>query len=230
MFGNYVELHCHSAYSFLDGASMPDELVPRALELGHTALALTDHNGVYGSMEHAQVARSLGLRAIHGAEVDLDDGRHLVLLVESERGWSNLCRLLTHAHAHTRAPEGGPIRDTPRVSLDQVLDHADGLVCLSGCATRGVHDLRTLRRLRDAFGADRLRIELQRPYLRNDRARDRALRQDAFVAIREHTTLDASEPLRRGNHAHVLTTPEAMVARFRDHPDAVAETERLAET
>src|SRR4051812_1580495 len=255
MFGNYVELHCHSAYSFLDGASMPDELVPRALELGHAALALTDHNGVYGSMEHAQVARSLGLRAIHGAEVDLDDGRHVVLLVESEQGWSNLCRLLTHAHAHTRAPEGGPIRDTPRVSLDQVLDHADGLVCLSGCATRGVHDLRTLRRLRDAFGADRLRVELQRPYLRNDRARnralealarqlgvvtvatgdvhahdrDRALLQDAFVAIREHSTLDASEPLRRGNHAHVLTTPEAMIARFRDHPDAVTETVRLAE-
>ncbi|MFL5888349.1 MAG: DNA polymerase III subunit alpha [Solirubrobacteraceae bacterium] len=255
MFGDYVELHCHSAYSFLDGASMPDELVPRALELGHTSLALTDHNGVYGSMEHAQVARSLGLQAIHGAEVDLDDGRHVVLLVESERGWSNLCRLLTHSHAHTRAPEGGPIRDTPRVSLVQVLDHADGLVCLSGCATRGVHDLRTLRRLRDAFGADRLRIELQRPYLRNDRARnraletlarrlgvatvatgdvhahdrDRALLQDAFVAIREHTTLDASEPLRRGNHAHVLTTPQAMVARFRDHPDAVAETVRLAE-
>src|SRR5947199_227179 len=58
----------------------------------------------------------------------------------------------------------------------------------------------------------------------------RARLQDAFVAIREHTTLDASEPLRRGNHAHVLATPEAMAARFADHPDAVAETARLAET
>ena len=53
----YVELHCHSAYSFLDGASMPDELVPAALELGHGALALTDHNSVSGSMEHAQAAQ-----------------------------------------------------------------------------------------------------------------------------------------------------------------------------
>ena len=255
MFDGYVELHCHSAYSFLDGASMPDELVPRALELGHTALALTDHNGVYGSMEHAQVARSLGLKAIHGAELDLDDGRHLTLLVESSRGWTSLCRLITHAHAHTRAPEGGPIRDTPRVTLEQVLDHADGLVCLSGCATRGVHDLRRLGRLREVFGPDRLRIELQRPYLRNDRGRNRALEalakrlgvptvatgdvhahdrsrallQDAFVAIREHTTLDASEPLRRGNHAHVLSSPAAMAARLGDHPDAVAETARLAE-
>ena len=255
MFDGYVELHCHSAYSFLDGASMPDELVPRALELGHTALALTDHNGVYGSMEHAQVARSLGLKAIHGAELDLDEGRHLTLLVESSRGWTSLCRLITHAHAHTRAPEGGPIRDTPRVTLEQVLGHAEGLVCLSGCATRGVHDLRSLGSLREAFGPDRLRIELQRPYLRNDRGRNRALEaiakrlgvptvatgdvhahdrsrallQDAFVAIREHTTLDASEPLRRGNHAHVLSSPAAMAARFGDHHDAVAETARLAE-
>ena len=81
----YVELHCHSAYSFLDGASMPDELVPAALELGHGALALTDHNSVSGSMELAQAARGLGLRAIHGAELDLDDGRHVTLLVESAR-------------------------------------------------------------------------------------------------------------------------------------------------
>jgi error-prone DNA polymerase len=255
MFDSYVELHCHSAYSFLDGASMPDELVPRALELGHTALALTDHNALCGSMEHAQVARAMGLKAIHGAELDLDDGRHLTLLVEDARGWTRLCRLITHAHAHTRAPEGGPIRDTPRVSVEQVAQHADGLVCLSGCATHGVHDLKTLRRLREAFGPDRLRVELQRPYLVGDRGRNRALEalarrlgvatvatgdvhahnrerallQDAFVSIREHTTLDASEPLRRGNHAHVLASPEAMVARFSDHPDAVAETVRLAE-
>src|SRR4051794_1311401 len=100
----YTELHAHSAYSYLDGASLPEELVLAAQELGHTALALTDHNSVSGSMEFAQAARSLGagLRAIHGAELDLDDGRHLTLLVETERGWSNLCRLITRAHAHTR--------------------------------------------------------------------------------------------------------------------------------
>jgi error-prone DNA polymerase len=78
----YVELHCHSAFSFLDGASLPDELAPAALELGHQALALTDHNTVSGSMEFAVAARALGLRPIHGAEVDLSDGRHLTLLVQ----------------------------------------------------------------------------------------------------------------------------------------------------
>ena len=71
MFVSYVELHCHSAFSFLDGASQPEELVAAALERGHTALALTDHDTVSGSMEFAQAARGVGLRAIHGAEVTL---------------------------------------------------------------------------------------------------------------------------------------------------------------
>ena len=70
----YVELHCHSAYSFLDGVSLPDELAWRACELGHAALALTDHNSVCGSMELAQMASDCGIRAIHGAEIDLVAG------------------------------------------------------------------------------------------------------------------------------------------------------------
>src|SRR3954463_8224715 len=69
----YVELHCHSAFSFLDGASLPDELVAAALERGHTTLALTDHASVSGSMEFAQAADGLGLRPIHGAEVTVTD-------------------------------------------------------------------------------------------------------------------------------------------------------------
>src|SRR5436190_4407678 len=166
MFAVYTELHCHSAFSFLDGASLPDELVPTALELGYEALALTDHNSVSGSMEFAVSARALGLRAIHGAEIDLEDGRHLTLLVQDARGWSNLCRILTRAHAHTREQPGPP--SDPHVPLQTVLDHAQGLVCLSGCALRGVHDEPTLRRLLDAFGRSRLRIELQRPFLRDD--------------------------------------------------------------
>ena len=67
----YAELHCHSAFSFLDGASLPDELAATALSLGYQAMALTDHNSVSGSMEFAVAARALGLRAIHGAELDL---------------------------------------------------------------------------------------------------------------------------------------------------------------
>lgn len=69
----YVELHCHSAFSFLDGASHPLELVGVALERGHGALALTDHDSVSGSMEFAQAAQRAGLRAIHGAEITVTD-------------------------------------------------------------------------------------------------------------------------------------------------------------
>jgi error-prone DNA polymerase len=251
----YAELHCHSAFSFLDGASLPDELVPAALALGYEAMALTDHNTVAGSMEFAVSAGALGLRPIHGAEIDLEDGRHLTLLVRDAQGWSSLCRILTRAHAHTRdGREGAPATD-PVTPLETVLQHAGGLVCLSGCAQRGVHDEPTLRRLREAFGVSGLRVELQRPFLRDDRARNRRLvelarrlgvacvatgnvhaharvrapLQDAFVAIRLHSTLDASEPLRRGNFSHVLASPEAMAARFAEHPEAVAETARLAD-
>src|SRR3979409_1326467 len=98
----YVELPCHSAFSFLDGASLPDELVPTALELGYAALALTDHNSVSGSLGLGVWGRGLGMRPIHGAEIALEAGRHLTLLVEDARGWSNLCRILTSAHAHIR--------------------------------------------------------------------------------------------------------------------------------
>ena len=132
----YVELHCHSAFSFLDGASLPDELVPAALELGHSALALTDHNSVSGSMEFAQAAASLGLRAIHGAELEVEGARHVTLLVEDARGWSSLCRLLTTAYAHTRDSPRREMGDA-RVGLADLEAHAEGLVCLSGCASRG---------------------------------------------------------------------------------------------
>ncbi len=249
----YAELHCHSAFSFLDGASLPDELVPAALELGYEALALTDHNSVSGSMEFAVSARALGLRPIHGAEVDLADNRHLTLLVEDAGGWSNLCRILTRAHSHTREKPAPPSQAF--VELADIVEHAEGLVCLSGCALRGVHDEFSLKRLLDAFGPDRLRVELQRPFLRDDRARNRQLErvarrlgvpcvatgnvhaharvraplQDALVAVRLHTTLDASEPERRGNFSHVLASPAAMAGRFPDHPVAVAETVALAE-
>ncbi len=253
---SYVELHCHSAFSFLDGASLPEELVDAALAAGHTALALTDHDTVSGSMEFAQAAATRGLRAIHGAELTLDDGRHVTLLVADAAGWANLCRLLTHAHAHTRDTPDRRSTLPPAVTIDDLARHADGLVCLSGCARQGVRDEPTMRALLAAFGPDRFRVELQRPFLRHDRTLNRGLAalaarlgvrtvatgnvhahtraraplQDAFVAIREHTTLDASEPLRRGNHSHVLATPEAMAARFTDHPEAVAETARLADT
>jgi len=262
----YVELHCHSAYSFLDGVSLPQELAQRAGELGYTALALTDHNSVSGSMELAQSAAVHGVRAIHGAEIDLAGGRHITLLVADGRGWSNLCRIITLAHRHTREGRGRREPGEASVGLAEVIEHAEGLVCLTGCAGRsavgatgltpsGGRDEPTARRLLEAFGPEGLYVELQRPYARHDRARNRELvalarrlglrcvatgdvhaharvraeLQDTFVALRHHSTLDASEPLRRGNHSHVMSSPRAMASRFAEHPEAVRETLALAE-
>src|SRR6266581_4474002 len=131
----YVELHAHSSYSFLDGASLPEELAVRAAELGYDALALTDHDGLYGSLEFAHAAKHFGVRPITGAELTLDGGSHVTLLVESPQGYANLCRLITAAHAQTR-PEEKESQPAADPALDQRLlkELNEGLVCLSGCA------------------------------------------------------------------------------------------------
>ncbi|HSE81054.1 MAG TPA: error-prone DNA polymerase [Gaiellaceae bacterium] len=245
----YVELHCHSAYSFLDGASQPEELVTRAVELGYEALALTDHDGVYGSLEFAYAAKALGLRAITGAEATLADGSHVTLLVETPRGYANLCRLLTAAHAHERL--------NPRLDPALLAEQNEGLVCLSGCARHGlaVRDPNAAARLAAAFGRDRFYVELQRPYERGDIRRNAALRtlaetlgvrtvatgdvhahhlrrtrlQDVLVAIKSRTSLEGCEGERRGNRESVLLAPHEAAARFPDDRGAVRATVELAE-
>jgi error-prone DNA polymerase len=203
----FVELHCHSAYSFLDGASHPEELAARAAELGFETLALTDHDGVCGSLEFAHAAKAFGVRPITGAEVTLSDGSHVTLLVETPRGYANLCRLLTAAHAGTRpkptepaakrpvrvsgpgegvrgnreVPPGNTYRRPLPPSLDRHLfaAHNEGLVCLSGCARDGlaVRNANGVAELAAVFGRDRFFVELQRPYERGDARRNNRLRQ-----------------------------------------------------
>jgi len=275
----YVELHAHSAFSFLDGASTPWELASAAANLGYEAFALTDHDGVWGSMELVQACQGARVRAITGAELTVRVGpadpptaplpgsyAHLTLLVEDATGYRNLCRLLTAAHSHTR-DSSQRTAGQPWATLEQLEAHGEGLVCLSGCAGAGMlaaawergdaaAGAETARRLLRAFGRDRFRIELQRPYWRRDRSRNRWLAglaerlgvpsvatgnvhshsrgrrarlQDALVAVRLGMTLEESEPQRRGNRSSALASPRAMAERFAEHPDAVAETLRLAE-
>jgi len=254
----YVELHAHSAYSFLDGASQPEELAARAAELGYESLALTDHDGVYGSLEFAHAAKAFGVRPITGAEITLDGGAHVTLLVESRRGYANLCRLLTTAHAGTRRA-GREDREPlpPSVPLESVAESNEGLVCLSGCARRGLGllDPNAAARLAGAFGRERFYVELQRPYERGDTRRlallrdlaghlgvetiatgdvhahhpRRTLLQDVLVAIRCRTSLEGCEPERRGNRESYLRSPEEMLERFAGDRAAAERSVVLAE-
>ena len=109
----HPELHAHSCYSFLDGASQPEEMAIRAAALGYETLALTDHDSLSGSLEYAHAAHQAGLRPITGCELTLDDGAHLTLLAEDEQGYRNLCRLITAAHRDDRRVPG---RRSPRSS------------------------------------------------------------------------------------------------------------------
>src|SRR6266571_5458712 len=260
----YIELHCHSAFSFLDGASHPEQLALTASQLGYPALALTDHNGLYGSMAFAREAQPLGLQAITGAELTLLDGSHVTLLVETPEGYANLCRLITEAHL------GRADRRDPRLDFASLEARHGGLIVLSGCRNGllpsvlrrdaggpgGPAAARALaERCRAVFGPEHFFVELQRNYVRGDRAltrslidlaasvrlgvvasgnahyhkRERHRLHDVLVAIRHRTTLDGSHSVRRPNSEFYLRPPEEVAELFRDCPHAVANTLALAE-
>jgi error-prone DNA polymerase len=152
----YVELRCRSAFSFLEGASTPEDIAEVAGRLGHQALALSDREGLYGAPRFWKAARESGVRPLVGADVTLAASRgmpssRLLLLVESRTGYRNLCKLLTVGHA--RAPKG-----SSAVTLDEIEEHARGLLCLAGGAWS---PLTNALRARDVFAAARLGKRLQ---------------------------------------------------------------------
>jgi error-prone DNA polymerase len=255
----YTELHAHSAFSFLDGTALPEQLVLEATNLGYAALAVTDHNGVYGSMAFAQSAKNLGLQPITGAELTLLDGSHVTLLAETPEGYANLCRLITEAHL------GREDRRDPRLDFASLEARPEGLIVLSGCRTgllpsvlerEGLSAARRFaERCRTVFGRERFFVELMRNRVRGDRDRTNALAgiadaaglslvatgdvhyarhegyrlHDALTAIRHRTTLDGSHEVRKPNSDFYLKPPEEMAALFRDRPDAIANTQVVAE-
>src|SRR5689334_6079652 len=148
----YVPLWCKTHYSFLEGASSPEELVEEAHRLGLPALAVTDRDGAYGLVKAHVKAKELGVRLLCGAQVTVEDGSRILLLAQTRAGYANLCRLLTLGHA--RAPKG-----ESRVTWEEVCTHAGDLVALWGGAGSllvGVEEPDGVTtRLREAFG-DRL--------------------------------------------------------------------------
>ena len=255
----YTELHCHSFYSLLDGASPPEDLLDRAAALGMDALALTDHDGLYGAVRFCQAARERGIKPILGAELTLEGGHHLLLLVEDSRGWANLCRLISLAH---HAEPGKARASVPMAAL---ADHAGGLICLSACrkgeitvhllARRPKEALAAAEKYVQIFGRDHFWIELQNHLLPDDQglvadlvelaghlgvgcvaannvhyaARERHCLQDVLVCIRHHSTLDESGHLRRPNSEYYLKSAQEMATLFADYPEALANTHRIAE-
>ncbi len=183
---SYVELHCHSNFSFQEGASFPHELLARAAALGYPALALTDHDNLCGAMEFARTARSLGIQPIIGAEATLmgskgaapDDEHHLTLLAETRQGYANLCRLISSSHVFGQ-------RRHPQLNPRMLPEHAQGLIAPSGCRQGEVPKLAAEGRLDEAaeiarrhmawFGSGNYFLELQQNLVYGDTNRNRRL-------------------------------------------------------
>jgi error-prone DNA polymerase len=255
---DYVELHARSAFSFLRGGSSPLQLAQRGAELKMSALALCDRDGVYGAPRFLTAAREHGLRPIVGAEITLDDGTVLPLLVETQTGYQNLCRLITRAKLRGTKTESA-------VHWAELADFAEGLVCLTGDDEGPLYQalLRDdragaaalLRRLRGIYGAHGVYVEVQRHLWRDE---DRLLKAaaslakeldfpllatngvlyarpeerqvlDVFTCIRQHTHLDAAGRLLGRNSARCLKSSRQIQRLFADLPAATANTVRLAE-
>ncbi|MDQ3198724.1 MAG: error-prone DNA polymerase, partial [Verrucomicrobiota bacterium] len=287
----YVELHACSAFSFLRGASFPEQMAKRAAELGLPALALLDRNGVYGAQRFSVACRERGVRPIIGADLTMEEGSIVPLLVENRTGYKNLCSLLTQVHLRSE-------KGTCLVRWDELPEFSEGLIPLLGSAcvshagdgvspsrifpkprgrpqnfvrkesslrwntatsTRDACATQSLalhaQRLLDVFGRERVYVELQRHLVRGEERFNRELIDlaehhglpllatngvrhatprgrevlDVFTCIHEHTHLDVAGTLLSRNAECHLKSAAEMTALFRDRPEAIANTVRLAE-
>ena len=168
----YAELHAHTAFSFLDGASSPESMAEAAAELGLTALAITDHDGLYGVVRFAEAAAELGLPTVFGAELSLPGGEHLLVLARGGEGYRRLSRAIARAHLR------GGAKGEPRYEISELADAAGGhWYILTGCRHGRVrralerngtaassHDTAAARaaldQLIELFGRDRVIVEL----------------------------------------------------------------------
>ncbi len=247
----YVPLWCKSHFSFLKGASHPEELIETARRLGLSALALTDHDGLYGIVRGQAAARENGIKLICGAQVTLSDGSSIVLLVQNKKGYRNLCRLLT-------AGQGRTAKGSSYVIWKEVCEYAEGLIALwggsnsllAGRADPGIVG----RTLAEAFG-ERLYGLVVRHLSASDQVREyrtkerikkygisvaaavevqyhtRARRplQDMMTCIREKSTITTIGRRINQNAEHELLPNETFKQRFLDLPDAVENTEKIAD-
>src|SRR5271163_2020766 len=253
----YVELHARSAFSFLEGASLPETLVARAGALGFPAMALLDRDGVYGAARFHLAAQKNNIRAHIGAEVTSVEGFRYALLAKSRVGYQNLCRLITRMKLRAAKGEGS-------ITAEELAEHSVGLVCLTGgeegplahaLGRGGVEaGIESVRRLCGILGRDNIYVELQRHLHRDEEAQNQAgieiarrlrlpllaangvshatriERQvlDVFTSIRNHATLDTAGRLLARNSERHLKSAERMARLFADLPEAIAQTAELS--
>lgn len=254
----YIELHARSAFSFLRGASLPEHLAERAAALELPAVALCDRDGVYGAPRFHGATKEHHIRPIIGAELTMEDGSVLPLLVASRTGYQNLCRLIT------RAKLRGTKHEAP-VRWNELAEFGEELVALTGDDEGPVQralardDLagasECVEKLVAAFGRENVFVEIQRHLRRGEellndrlfdlagavrlpvlatngvlhaRAEERAV-LDVFTCARNHTHLDAAGKLLSLNDERHLKSAGEMSRLFADHPEALANTVRLAD-
>src|SRR5438552_10862621 len=271
---SYVELHSCSAFSFLRGGSFPEQLAHTAAELEMPAMALLDRNGFYGAQRFSVAAREQNVRPIIGAELSMEDGGVVPVLVENRTGYKNLCELLTQAHLRSE-------KGKCAVKWDELPQFAEGLVVLVGEAVcfpikrrdassvpykqkpDTTHSTSSgqappvppISNLIHGFGRENVFVEIQRHFLRGEEQINRQLVDlarahrlsiiatngvqyakpsgrevlDVFTCIREHTHLDAAGKLLTQNAERHLKSDREMRELFRDLPEAIENTTRLAE-
>ncbi len=254
----YIELHARSAFSFLRAASQPEKLVRQAASLGLTGLAVCDRDGVYGAARVHAAAREQKIRPMVGAELTLEDGGILPVLVESREGYRNLCKLITRAKLRG-TKEHAPIR------WDDLPDFAGGLVALTGDEDGPIRRAleqgdnaaaeQAVKRLKGSFGEKNVFMEVQRQLRRGEKTVNKAIIHlaeaqklpllatngvlyatkaekavlDVFTCALNHTNLDAGGKLLAANNERYLKPAERMTRLFADLPEGITNTLRLAE-
>jgi len=254
----YTELHAHSNFSFLDGASPTRSLVERAACLGMEALAITDHDGLYNACVFTRTAKEAGIKPIIGAELTLEGEHHLTFLVENARGYTNLSQLITKAHL--AGSKGSPV-----LSETELPGRTEGLICLSGCRRGKIPGLLMKGEKRMAheaakayaalFGQDNFYIEVQGHLLPEDRhlclqltdlaqglglktvasnnvhyaTRAGHVLHDVLTCIKHRVPIDRSAPFRRLNSEFYLKDHKEMIELPWLPREAILRTEEVAE-
>ena len=248
---SYVPLWCKSNFSFLEGASHPDELIDEACRLGLPALALTDRDGVYGIVRAHMKAREVGMKLIIGSQVTIVDGSTIILLSQDRRGYAHLCRLMTKGRLRSEKGESA-------VSWQEVCEHAQGMIALWGgkhsLIVEGSEPEEVAGSLYDAFG-DRLYGMLTRHRSEDELRREARLRmraaryglslvaanevlyhsqarrplQDVLTAVRHGLTVASCGRKLKPNAEYGLKSPLQFQQLYTDDPSAVARTREIAE-